>query len=632
MKQPVERRLAAILAADVAGYSRLMGADEEGTHERLRARFGEVVEPKIKEHRGRIVKNTGDGMLVEFASVVDPVRCAVTIQREMAERNAAVPEAQRIELRVGINLGDVIAEAGDIFGDGVNVAARLEGLVEPGGICVSRVVRDQVRDKLDIAFEDMGEQQVKNIARPVRAYRVGVGAVAIEKPTVLSTQPLPLPDKPSIAVLPFQNMSGDPEQEYFADGMVEEIITALSRIRWLFVIARNSTFTYKGQAVDVKQVGRELGVRYGLEGSVRKSGGRVRITAQLIDATNGVHLWADRFDGSLEEVFELQDKVAVSGAGIEPALRQAEIGRAWRKPPESLDAYDLYLRAVATYYPVTRDRVFEAVSLLRRAIAIDPHYGLALSWAAICHLALVRDGWAEDPETTRREACDLARQAIEAADGDPTVFANAANTLAYFGEDIGAMIALVDRALALNPSFARGWYLSGLLRLWSGDDPDLAIERVETGLRLSPREQLGQPLSSIGMAHFLKRRFGEAASKLILSVQGPSRLPAVVPYARCMLCPYGPARRSTDSSRPVTCHYSGNRAERSALSQPRAQRTVAVGPASGDGRGEVMAPCRCTRRHRDPAGPTLSLTQMTPRAPRAPLRSPPTHPPRDKDV
>ena len=300
---PSVRRLTAILAADVAGYSRLMGADEEGTHDRLKAHLGELVNPKIGEHRGRIVKNTGDGCLAEFASVVDAVRCAVEMQRGMALANAAIPPNERIEFRVGINLGDVIAEGEDIFGDGVNVAARLEALAEPGGICVSRVVRDQVRDRLDYTFEDMGEQSVKNIARPIRVYRVGDLGTAAKRP---ADPALPLPDKPSIAVLAFQNMSGDPEQEYFADGMVEEIITALSRIRWLFVIARNSSFTYKGQAVDVKQVGRELGVRYVLQGSVRKAGGRVRITAQLIDALTGTHLWADRFDGSLEDVFDLQ--------------------------------------------------------------------------------------------------------------------------------------------------------------------------------------------------------------------------------------------------------------------------------------------------------------------------------------
>jgi len=329
----VERRLAAILAADVAGYSRLMGVDEEGTLAALKAIRRELADPKIKEHRGRIVKTTGDGLLLEFASVVDAVRCAVDVQREMAERNADVPPDHRIEFRMGINVGDVIRDGRDIYGDGVNVAARLEALAAPGGICVSRVVRDQVRDKLELSFEDMGEQQVKNIARPVRVHRVVLGEspppVASAGATEGSTKPsLALPDKPSIAVLPFQNMSGDPEQEYFADGMVEEIITALSRIKWLFVIARNSSFTYKGQPVDVTRVGRELGVRYVLEGSVRKGGNQVRITAQLIDAANGAHLWAGRFDGSLENVFELQDKVALNVAGvIEPTLQAAEIRR-----------------------------------------------------------------------------------------------------------------------------------------------------------------------------------------------------------------------------------------------------------------------------------------------------------------
>jgi adenylate cyclase len=348
----VERKLAAILAADVAGYSRLMGVDEEGTHERLKAHLREVVDPKIKEHRGRIVKNTGDGMLAEFPSVVDAVRCAAEIQREMTGRNADIPEDKRISFRIGVNLGDVIVEPEDIFGDGVNIAARLEALAEPGGICISRVVRDQIRDKLPHPFEDMGEQSVKNIARPVHVYRVRLDAEAKALPTepcdAVPKSLYLLPDKPSIAVLPFANMTGDPEQEYFVDGMVEEIITALSRIRWLFVIARNSSFTYKGQAVDVKQVGRELGVRYVLERSVRKAGQRVRITGQLIDAATGTHLWADRFDGSLEDVFELQDKVASSVAGvIEPALQAAEIAGSAGRPTADLTAYDLYLRAYA---------------------------------------------------------------------------------------------------------------------------------------------------------------------------------------------------------------------------------------------------------------------------------------------
>ena len=522
------RRLAAILAADVAGYSRLMGADEEGTHERLGRHLRDLVDPKIKEHRGRIVKNTGDGLLAEFPSVVDAVRCAVEVQRGMIDRESEGREEQRIRFRIGVNLGDVIVEEHDIFGDGVNVAARLEALADPGGICISRVVRDQIRDKVTYAFEDMGEQALKNIARPVRVYRVRDTAAKI--PSVLIPSVLPLPDKPSIAVLPFANMSGDSEQEYFADGMVEEIITALSRIRWLFVIARNSSFTYKGRSVDVKQVGRELGVRYVLEGSVRKAGGRVRITAQLIDALSGSHLWADRFDGSLEDVFDLQDRVASSVAGvIEPALQAAETTRSANRPTSDLSAYDLYLRALAVYYPNTKERVLDALGLLERAITIDPHYGPALSWAAVCHLRIVVDGWAEAPETNRREASDLARQALQVAQNDPGILANAAFVLAYFGEDIGAMIGLVDRALALNLSFARGWYLSSFLRVWAGQ-PDLAIEHVEASLRLSPRERVGAPLFVLGMAYLFKRQFDEAAAKLLLSIQDQPGSPASYRY------------------------------------------------------------------------------------------------------
>jgi TolB-like protein len=344
---------------------------------------------------------------------------------------------------------------------------------------------------------------------------------------------LSLPDKPSIAVLPFANMSGDP-QEYFADGMVEEIITALSRIRWLFVIARNSSFTYKGQAVDVKQVGRELGVRYVLEGSVRKAGQRVRITGQLIDATTGAHLWADHFDGSLEDIFGLQDRVAISVAGvIEPALQAAEMRRSAARPTADLTAYDLYLRALASYFPITKEGVLKALGLLEQAIAIDQHYGPALSWAANCYARLVRDVWAEDPATSCRKGSDLARQALYVGENDPGVLANAAQVLAQFGEDIGAMIGLVDRALALNPSFARGWLMSGLLRVWAGQ-PDLAIEHVETALRLSPRERIGQPLTAMGMAYFFTRQFEEAASKLLLSIQDHSGSP--LPYRYLAAC------------------------------------------------------------------------------------------------
>jgi adenylate cyclase len=363
----------------------------------------------------------------------------------------------------------------------------------------------------------------------MRVYRIVPERLPKARPPALT-----LPDKPSIAVLPFVNMSGDPEQEYFADGMVEEIITALSRIPWFFVIARNSSFTYKGQAVDVKQVGRELGVRYVLEGSVRKAGQRVRITAQLIDAPSGAHLWADRFDGSLEDVFDLQDKVANSVAGIiEPALRAAEMRRSAARPTTDLSAYDLYLRALAVFYPITRERIFQALGLLDQAIALDRHYGPALAQAAMCHLRLVTEGWAEAPETSRCKGIDLARRALQVAENDPGVLANSALGLAAFGEDIGAMIGLVDRALTLNPSFARGWYASGFLRLWAGQ-PDLTLAHVETSLRLSPRERMGTPLSVTGMAHFFKRQFDEAAAQLLLSIQDNPGSP--LPYRTLAAC------------------------------------------------------------------------------------------------
>jgi TolB-like protein len=540
----VERRLAAILAADVAGYSRLIEANEEGTLARLKALRTEVIDRKIADHRGRIVKTTGDGMLVEFASVIDALRCAVEVQRAVSERNAGVPDDRRIEFRIGINVGDVVVEDGDIFGDGVNIAARLEGLAEPGGICVSARVQEDATSRLDLAFEDIGEQMLKNIARPTRVYRVRDADASLKRPTAPA---LPLPDKPSIAVLPFANMSGDPEQEYFVDGMVEEIITALSRIRWLFVIARNSSFTYKGQAIDVKKVGREMGVRYVLEGSVRKAGGRVRITAQLIDALTGTHLWADRFDGSLEDVFDLQDKVASSVAGvIEPALQAAETARSADRPTADLTAYDLYLRAYALVLSSSR-QIPEALRLMEQAIARDPRYGTALAWAAFCCLRLLLDGRSEDPEVLRMNGTDFARRALEVAGDDPGILANAALALAYFGEDIGAMTALVDRALALHPNFARGWHVSGVLRLQAGQ-PDIAIEHVEAALRLSPRARVGQSMSVVGMAHFLARRFDESVPKLLLAIQeNPS---FANPYRVLAAC-YAHMRRLDDAQATI---------------------------------------------------------------------------------
>jgi TolB-like protein len=525
------RRLAAILAADVAGYSRLMGVDEEGTLERLKALRRELLDPKIAEHRGRIVKTTGDGLLVEFASVVDAVRCAVAVQHAMAERNASVAADTRIELRIGINLGDVIVEGDDLYGDGINIAARIEALADAGGVFVSNTVHDHVRDRLPFVFEDLGEQQVKNIARPIRVYRVRDGVAVTESP---SASALPLPDKPSIAVLPFANMSGDPEQEYFADGMVEEIITALSRIRWLFVIARNSSFTYKGQAVDVKQVGRELGVRYVLEGSVRKGGNRVRITAQLIDALADAHLWADRFDGSLEDVFELQDEVASSVAGvIEPALQAAEIRRSAERPTSDLTAYDLYLRALPRYEAAEKNQTIEALELLGQAIERDPHYSLALALASQCHAHLHVSGWTDDPGLHRRRAVDLAQRALRGAGDDPNTLGRAAHALGYSGGDLDAATALVDRCVELNPSYASGWINSGWLRLWAGH-PDLAIQHLETGLRLNPRDRQHGAVMGIGVGHFFARRLENAAAMLLRSLQErPSWVPNYRFLASC---------------------------------------------------------------------------------------------------
>jgi adenylate cyclase len=557
----MQRRLAAILAADVAGYSRLIGADEEGTLAALRALRRALIDPAVAAHRGRVVKTTGDGMLVEFHSVLDALRAAAEVQREMAGRNADVAPERRIEFRIGIHQGDIVVEDGDIFGDGVNVAARLEGIAEPGGVCVSGRVQEDAAGRLDLDFEDIGEQALKNIARPVRVYRVRAGTLthrshgersplsrdAGEGKDDRVTEPLSriagegaggsevgegsraapllaLSDKPSIAVLPFQNMSGDPEQEYFADGMVEEIITALSRIRWLFVIARNSSFTYKGQAVDVKRVGRELGVRYVLEGSVRKGGNRVRITAQLIEAETGAHLWADRFDGALEDVFDLQDKVAISVAGvIEPTLQAAETARSAGRATNDLTAYDLYLRANAMFLASAR-QIPEALRLLERAIARDPVYGAALAWGALCCLRLVNDGRSEDSGADALKGADFARRALEVAGDDPGIIINAAHALAYFGEDIGAMIALVDHALALNQSYARGWHVSGILRIWA-DQPDIAIEHIETALRLSPRVRVGTSLAFIGIAHFISGRFEEAIPKLLLAIQEDPNFP-----------------------------------------------------------------------------------------------------------
>jgi len=507
----IERKLAAILAADVAGYSRLMGVDEESTLARLKACRRELIDPKIAEHRGRVVKTTGDGILVEFPSVVDAVRCAMDMQRGMAERNLDTADEQRIDFRVGINLGDIMIDAEDIHGDGVNIAARLEGIAEPGGICLSDSAYQQVRDKLAIDFDDMGEQQLKNIARPLRAFRIT--SPVIVQPTAPAKPDLALPDKPSLAVLPFQNMSGDPEQEYFADGIVEEIITALSCVHWLFVIARNSSFTYKGRAVDIKLVGRELGVRYVLEGSVRKANNRVRITGQLVDATTGAHVWANRFDGALDDIFDLQDQVTASVVGaIEPRLQQAEIERAGRKPTESLDAYDYFLRGMASFHLFTRDSLLEARRLFQRATELDANYASAYGMAAWCVHLSKTNGWLIDPEREIAEGARLARRAVAVGKDDPTALWSGGHSLAYLAAEVETGAAYIDRAIVLNPNLAAAWSVSGWLRIYLGE-PASAIERLERSRRLSPLDPIAyMGYAGMALALLLADRYDEAVS------------------------------------------------------------------------------------------------------------------------
>jgi TolB-like protein len=501
-----QRRLAAVLVADVVGYSRLMEADEAGTLAALRERRKEIVEPIVRENGGRIVKFLGDGVLVEFASAVNALKCALDLQKRMAEANEKLPDHRQIVLRIGINLGEVVGEGSDIFGDGVNIAARLEGLAEPGGICISGKVHDEVRGKIDCGFEERGEQTLKNIAVPVRAFEVRA-----EKRPFNTPPRLTLPNKPSIAVLPFTNMSGDPEQEYFADGMVEEMITALSRFNALFVIARNSSFTYKGRAVDVKQVGRELGVRYVLEGSVRKAGTKVRITGQLIDAATGVHLWADRFDGNLEDVFDLQDQVTASVVGaIAPKLEQAEIERAKRKPTGSLDAYDYFLRGMAAFNQWTKEAGNEALPLFYKTIELDPSFAAAYAIAARCYSRRKTGGWVIDRAFEVAETSRLARRAGELGRDDAVALCAAGISLAYVVGDVDTGADYIDRALVLNPNLAGAWYFSGWVKVWLGE-PEIAIERQARAMRLSPHDpQIFNMQAGIAAAHFFAGRYADA--------------------------------------------------------------------------------------------------------------------------
>ena len=545
----VERRLAAILAADVAGYSRLTGLDEEGTHVRLRERLRGLADPKISEHRGKVVKHTGDGVLAEFGSVVDAVRCAIEVQRGMAEQNAAMPQVKRIEFRIGIHVGDIIVDDNDIFGDGVNIAARLEGIAEPGGVCISDDAQRQVRGKVDFAFEDMGPQNLKNIVEPMRAWRLrmnasGSAAAPIEPP-VESTQALALPDKPSIAVLPFQNMSGDPEQEYFADGMVEEITTALSRFKWLFVIARNSSFTFKGKAVDIKEVRRRLGVRYVLEGSVRKASGKVRITGQLIDAVTGTHIWVDRFERDLTDIFALQDEVTVAVvSAIQPKLLQTEIAMAARRRSENLTAYDFYLRALPQFYLTTREGFAETLRLARRALELDPQFGLVAALAGLCHMHRVLEDYAIDPQFERKEAVRLLRLALSVDDGDADTLARAALISALMVGDYESGIEMADRAVALNPNSFLTWNCRGYVNRAAGL-PEEAVRSFERAIRMSPvGPQLHQSLAGMGISFIELRRFEEAA---IVARKAQRQNPSYSPAYRCLASAFAHLGRDAEA-------------------------------------------------------------------------------------
>ena len=523
-EQRVERRLAAVLAADAAGYSRLMGADEEGTLARLNAHRREFLEPTVAEHNGRIVKRTGDGILIEFGSAVDATRCAIQAQRGMAQRNKDVPADQRIEIRIGIHVGDIIVEEGDIFGDGVNIAARLEGIAEPGGICISDDTFRQVRGKIDAAFEDAGEQQLKNIEQPLRVYRIQLGGATAKGWKTLASS-----DRPSIAVLPFQNMSGDAGQEYFVDGIVEDIITGLSRMKWLFVIARNSSFTFKGRAVDVKQAGRELSVRYVLEGSLRKAGDRIRVTCQLIETASGTHVWAERYDRPLGDIFALQDEITLSVVGaIEPSLRQVEIERAKRKRPENLDAYDLYLRALPQAQVAMPGDGEKALEWLHKSLALEPDFAAAHALAAWCYEQRYLRGGMH--EADKIAGLSHARAALGAGADDPTTLATAGFVIGLVEHDYQTAMNAIDNALALNGSSTLALGLGATILAHDGQTAR-AVEYGERALRLSPRDPTAYlQLTALGIAHLVAGRFEEAAAVCNKACQSNPRFsfPAVL--------------------------------------------------------------------------------------------------------
>jgi TolB-like protein/class 3 adenylate cyclase/tetratricopeptide (TPR) repeat protein len=508
-EERLQRRLAAILSADVVGYSRLMGLDEAGTLSRLNSLRRDLIDPTIAAHSGRIVKLVGDGALVEFASAVDAVTCAVEIQRQLREH--ARSEADPIQFRIGVNVGDIIVEGDDIVGDGVNIAARIESIAEPGGISISEDAWRQVQGKVSANFVDSGEQSLRNIKRPVRVYRVDLEQ-EVASGFEVSRPALALPDKPSIAVLAFTNMSRDPEQEYFSDGISEDIITELSKLPELHVTARNSTFIYKDKPVDVKRVGRELGVRYVLEGSVRKAANRVRVTGQLIDTVTGVHLWAERFDGQLNDVFDLQDEVTSKVvAALVPKIERAEMEHAKRKPTESLTAYDCYIRGKANFYRSSRRSIAEALALFERAFQLDSEFASAYAMAAWCYLIRNNNRWLVDPEKETERMVWLAKQAVRVGHDDPLALSVSGLVHSQVPNDLTTCATLLDRAVALAPNLAIAWNFSGWIRIYLGE-AEVAIDHLERAIRLDPLNPfLYNSHNAVAAAYFLAGRYEIAA-------------------------------------------------------------------------------------------------------------------------
>ncbi len=541
----IKRWLAAILAADIAGYSRLMGQDEAATVSDLKGHQA-VILPLVARHGGRIMDTAGDGILAVFRSVIGAIQCAVEIQTVMAARNQDAPENRRMLFRIGINLGDVIHDETRIYGDGINVAARLQALAAPGGVIVSQAIHDQVRDRLDLVFEDLGERELKNIARPVRVYCLRMSAEPKAAPAPDAV--LQLPDKPSIAVLPFLNMSGDPEQDYFADGIVEDILTGLARLRWLFVIARNSSFSYKGRNVDVRQVGRELGVRYVLEGSVRRGGNRIRITGQLIEAETGSHLWAERYDRALDDVFAIQDEITESVIGcIQPEVYTAEHDRLKRKPPQSLDAWESFIRGMFLYSQHSDAGTKDALNMLDRAIELDPCYAQAHGLRAVCLAWRAFQGW-ENRVAAFAQAAESADRAVACDPGEPWAYM-AHGFIAVANRRDSEAVAALSRAIDASPNFAYAHGLLGAAHAFGGR-PDQAIECIDRGVRLSPRDIFGDEYALYyAFSHFQAGRYSEAASAAERAIQLRPGHPTLYLMAAAS---YGLAGETDHAKRAIT--------------------------------------------------------------------------------